>query len=624
MKHMLLLLFLLLVRLGHAQDAQVQRIDPTHWWVGLKNPSLQLLVHGKNLSKATVSVRYPGVDLNNVQPLENPNYLVINLTVSPKATPGTFPITFRIGRQEIQLKYELKARNPTPKAQGVSSADLVYLIMPDRFANGDPSNDKFADMKDPNADRSNPFYRHGGDLQGITNHLDYLRDLGVTALWLNPVTENDQPLTNEGGTMRASYHGYGFTDHYKIDRRLGGNDAYKKLIAEAHAKGIKIIQDAVYNHAGNTCWFLKDLPAKDWLNQWPTYTNTSYKQQPVFDPYASTLDRKTTGDGWFVPFLPDLNTRNPELANYLIQNAIWQVEEFGIDAWRIDTYFYNDLAFMNRCNKALLDEFPTMHIFGESWVSTVAEQAYFTENTLRLPGQNAYRSNLPGSMDFQVYQALNDVLRPDAPADANFKLYQTLAQDFLYKDASRNLVFMDNHDTDRFLSVIGDDLNRFKSGVAFTLTTRGIPQLYYGTEILMKNFKNPTDAEVRKDFPGGFPGDKENKFTAAGRTARENEAFAYVRKLANYRKQSLALQTGKLMQFLPMDGIYTYFRYNNAQAVMVVMNGNKAEKTLETARFAERLNGFKSARNVVTDEIITNLSSLTIPAQSTLVLELRK
>lgn len=616
----LILAFALLLRPVSAQDVQLKRVDPMHWWVGMKNPVVQLLVYGPNIGKATVKASYPGVTLGDAKPLENPNYLVVDMLVSEKARPGKFPIQFRVGKQRLEYTYELKPRNPAPKAQGVTNADLVYLILPDRFANGDPSNDKLRDMADTSADRSNPFLRHGGDLLGIQNHLPYLKDLGVTALWLNPVTENDQPLTNEQGTMRASYHGYGFTDHYKVDRRLGGNEAYKKLIAEAHKQGIKIIQDAVYNHAGNTCWFLKDLPAKNWLNQWPAYTNTSYKQQPVFDPYSSEIDRKTSSDGWFVPFLPDLNPRNPDLANYLIQNAVWQVEEFGIDAWRIDTYFYNDLAFMNACNKALLDQYPTIHIYGESWVATVAEQAYFTANTLR----TKYRSNLPGAMDFQVWQAINDALRPDAPADANQKLYQTLAQDFLYKDATKNLVFMDNHDTDRFFSVIGEDMNRFKAGVAFTLTTRGIPQLYYGTEILMKNFKDPTDAEVRRDFPGGFAGDTQNKFTAAGRVGSENEAFTYVRKLANYRKNTPALQTGALVQFLPKDGVYVYFRHNDAQTVMVIMNGNKKEMPLDMTRFAERTAGFKSARNIITDEITPNLTALKIPAQGTLVLELRK
>jgi neopullulanase len=317
-----------------------------------------------------------------------------------------------------------------------------------------------------------------------------------------------------------------------------------------------------------------------------------------------------------VPFLPDLNQTNPILANYLIQNAIWQVEEFGVDAWRIDTYMYNNLEFMNRCNKALLDEYPNIHLFGESWTGNVPNQAYFTRNNI----ESKFRCNLPGTMDFQVYNGINETLKQNNPEI----VYGILAQDYLYKDATRHLVFLDNHDTDRYFSVIGEDLDKFKMGVIFTLTTRGIPQLYYGTEFLMKNVKNPSDAEVRKDFPGGFPGDKENKFTAEGRTKTENDVFNCVRKLANYRKQSPVLQTGKLMQFLPQNGVYAYARYNGSQVVMVFMNQQKKEVSLNTDRFAERMAGFNSARNIITDEIISSLGTIKIPAQTALVLELRK
>lgn len=613
----LLCLWSLMIIPAVAQTASIQRIDPANWWIGMKHNTIQLLVYGKNLSKASASVRYPGVKVGKVTPMENPNFVTVDLTISPNTKPGTFPIRFQVGQQQLSFNYRIANRHdPAKRALGLTSADLVYLIMPDRFSNGDPSNDKFPDMADPNADRTNPFYRHGGDLQGVVNHLDYFKELGVTALWLNPVIENDQPLTNEGGTMRSAYHGYGFTDHYRIDRRLGGNEAYKKLVQEAHKRGIKIIQDAVYNHVGANHWFLKDMPSKNWLNQWPKYTNTSYKDQPLLDPYASVLDRKVTSNGWFVPFLPDLNQTNPVVANYLIQHAIWTVEEFGIDAWRIDTYIYNDLPFMNRCNQALLDEFPNIHLFGESWVGNVPNQAYFTRNNI----ESKFKCNLPGGMDFQVYNALNETLKQNNPE----LVYGVLAQDYLYKDATRNLVFMDNHDTDRFFSVIGEDIDKFKMGVIFTLTTRGIPQLYYGTEFLTKNFKNPSDAEVRKDFPGGFPGDKDNKFTADGRNKTENEIFNFTKKLANYRLNTPALQTGKLTQFLPQNGIYAYTRHNGTQTVMVLMNFRTEEIAVDTERFAERMAGFSSARNVLTDEIISGLSLVKVPAKTALVLELRK
>ncbi len=356
----------LMARVTVAQDARIQRVNPTNWWVGMKNPTVQLMVYGPNAGTLTYSLNYPGVKLAKTHTVENPNYAFLDLVISPTAKAGTLKLTGKRGNQTLTQPFVLKARDKTPKGTGVTSADFIYLAMPDRFANGDPANDKFADMADPNADRANPFYRHGGDLAGAAKHLDYLKDLGVTAIWFTPLLENNQPLTNEGGVMRSAYHGYGFTDHYTIDKRFGGNQAYSAFIKSAHAAGFKVVQDAVYNHVGINHWFIKDMPSKDWVHQWPAYTNTSYKYQPITDPHAAETDRRVTLDGWFVPFLPDLNQNNPYVANFLIQHAIWTVEEFGVDAWRVDTYMYNDLPFMNRCNAALMEQYPTIHIFGES------------------------------------------------------------------------------------------------------------------------------------------------------------------------------------------------------------------------------------------------------------------
>ncbi|HEV7349528.1 glycoside hydrolase family 13 protein [Telluribacter sp.] len=614
-----------------AQKIQVQRVEPTNWWVGMKEPRLQLILHGKDLGGSNVEISHPGVRLEQVHTVENPNYLFVDLTVGPDARPGTFnlvltkEVAVRRGRRTTQQRvstsfpYELKARTNELKAQGVDQSDLIYLLLPDRFANGDPSNDRFADMADTKADRNDPFLRHGGDLQGVINHMDYFKEMGVTALWLNPIIENNQPLTNEGGVQRSAYHGYGFTDHYQVDKRLGGNTAYKKLVEVAHASGIKIVQDAVYNHVGINHWFIKDLPMKDWLHQWPTYTNTSYKDQPLVDPYASAIDRKVTSDGWFVPFLPDLNQNNPFVANYLLQHAIWTVEKFGIDAWRVDTYMYNDLEFMNRCNAALLEEYPRLHIFGENWVNSVVNQAYFQRNNLQVP----FKSNLPGCTDFQLQFAINDALNQNIGWNEGVqRLYQVLGQDYVYEDPSKNVIFLDNHDMDRFLSVVGEDMQKYRMGMSWLLTSRGIPQIYYGTEILMKNFKNPSDAEVRKDFPGGFPGDKENKFLTSGRTNAENEAFNFVKKLATYRKNTPALHSGKLMQYLPQDGVYVYFRYDDTKTVMVVMNSNEKEVSLSTARFSERIKSATKAKNVVTDETIPVVETMKLAARTAYVLEL--
>jgi neopullulanase len=598
-----------------SQNAQITRIDPMNWWVGMKNPNLQVLIYGNNISKSKVILNpYAGVKLKKVQTTENPNYLFIDLEIAKNTKAGN--LNFNIGGNNI--KYELKTR--TAKPQGVNQSDFIYLLMPDRFVNGDESNDKFDDLNDKQADRNNPFLRHGGDLAGVSSKLDYLKDLGVTAIWMTPIIENNTTLTDEGGSFRSSYHGYHFTDFYQIDKRFGGNDGYKKFVNDAHAKGIKVVQDAVYNHIGPTAWFYKDLPSKDWINQWDTYTNTSYKEQSIIDPSGSNYDRKICSDGWFTKFLPDLNQRNPLLANYLIQNAVWTTENYNLDAWRIDTYMYNDLEFMNRCNKALMDEFPKIHLFGESWVRSVFNQAYFTKNTVNVP----FKCNLPGTLDFMVQTGILNGLNEEYGWDNGVqKLYQTLAQDALYEDANKNVTFLDNHDTDRYLSLIGEDFDKYKMGITWLLTTRGIPHFYYGTEVLMKNFKNPSDAEVRKDFEGGFKGDKVNKFTAEGRTEKENEAFNFVKKLANFRKNSSAITNGKFMQFVPFDGIYVYFRYSSNQTVMVVSNTNKEDKTIETARFAERLKGAKSAKNVLTETTINDISKLTIPAKTAWVLEVR-
>ncbi|MFB9864853.1 glycoside hydrolase family 13 protein [Rufibacter immobilis] len=617
----LLLVLVLLAFTGQAQQkAAITRVDPTFWWVGMKDQNLQLLVYGPNAGTFTYSIDYPGVTLVKAHTVENPNYAFLDLTLAPQTKPGSFTLTGRKGKQKLTRQYQLKARTNEPKAQGVNASDFIYLVLPDRFANADPKNDKFANMADTQADRSNPFLRHGGDLKGIQNHLGYFEELGATALWLNPIIENNQPLTEEGGTQRSAYHGYAFTDHYQVDRRLGGNDAYKKLIQAAHARGMKVVQDAVYNHVGSNHWFIKDLPSKDWLNQWPAYTNTSHKFQPTIDPHAAQADYDVLRKGWFVPHMPDLNQNNPFVANYLIQHALWTVEHFGVDAWRIDTYLYNEDEFMNRCNQALLNEYPKIHIFGESWVNNVVAQARFVQNTINFP----FKSNQPGTLDFVLFNAINDALNQNFGWDEGVsKIHQTLAQDAVYQDPMKLVTFLDNHDMNRYFSVIGEDLNKYKMGMTWLLTLRGIPSLYYGTEILMKNFKDPSDAEVRKDFPGGFAGDKQNKFTAAGRAERENEAVNFVKKLATYRKNTPALHSGKLTQFVPQEGIYVYFRHDEKKTVLVATNSTDKEAELKTERYKERLQGFSKARNILTDQNLNTLTTIKIPAKTALVLELQ-
>jgi glycosidase len=561
---------------------------PPNWFTRMKWNKVQLMLYGKNIAAAQqVTVNYPGITLKKVHKTGNSNYLFLDIVIAATSKPGLA----KIKTSQFEIDFEIKKHrtaNGSEYAQGLSSKDFIYLIMPDRFSNGDTSNDRIAGMRDQSLNRDTVFNRHGGDLKGIQNHLDYLKQLGVTALWLNPVVENDMPDRTE--------HGYAFTNHYKIDPRLGGEAAYKNLIDAAHASGLKVIQDAVYNHTGLYHFTIQDPPVKDWLHQWPQYTQTNYKDQTIFDPYASTAEKKKMEDGWFTPQMPDLNQNNPYTVNYLIQHAIWTVEEFGIDAWRIDTYAYNDLEFMNRCNQALINDFPQIFMFGESWVHGVPNQSYLTQNNYNIP----FKSNLQATTDFQTLWAITDALTKDFGwTEGVNKLYTTLAQDFVYKDPMRQVIFLDNHDISRFYSVVNENTDKYKCGLTWLLTCRGIPQMYYGDELATPGITWPNDGHVRLDFPGGWPGDKINKFTIQGRNVKDQEIYQHLVTLANYRKTSPALTIGKMMQFLPDDGLYVYFRYTNNQTVMVLINTSKKEKQVDINKFTERVSGFTKHRDIL-------------------------
>jgi neopullulanase len=602
-------------------QAQIKRIDPTNWWVGMENPKLQLLVYGENIGSSEVSLKkYKGVKLKGIQKVENNNYLFIDLEIQAKAKAGKLSFTFSDNVNSFIQNYELKEKEEV-NIQSIIGNDVIYLLMPDRFSNGDYSNDKFADMMDPDMDRSNPWLRHGGDLQGVSNHMDYFKDLGITALWLNPVIENDQPQTNEGGDMRSAYHGYGFTDHYNVDKRLGGNAAYKEMIEKAHLNGIKIIQDAVYNHVGINHYFLKDMPMKSWLNQWETYTNTNYKGHTVPAPNSSVYDKSRTTDGWFMPFLPDLNQNNPLVANYLIQHAIWTVQEFGIDAFRIDTYMYNDMDFMNSCNDALKKQFPNIFLFGESLASPMPNQAAFVRNKMELP----FMANIESTVDYQLHMAMLAGLKENYGWNEGVnRMYQILTLDYLYQTPDKLVTYLDNHDENRFLSEVGEDMRKFKMGLSWLMTIRGIPEIYYGTELAVKNFKNPTDAEVRKDFPGGWKEDDANKFKVGGRTKLEQETFEFTKKLIQIRKESKAICKGTFTQFLPFDdGIYAYFRIYDDESIMVISNASENEHIVDVTRFEEVLKGKREAEELLTDKK-TDLSNLRLGAFEVKVLKILK
>ena len=611
-------IFIILVLLSPVTSLfaqKLERVEPMFWFTGMQNPKLQLLVHGDQIARTTVTLNYPGVKLVKVNKVENPNYLFLDLSLSATVKPGTFPINFLVnGKKIFSYSYELKTRDKSAgRIQGVTQKDFIYLLMPDRFANGDKTNDVVKGLNETALNRDSMYYRHGGDIQGVMNHLNYLKDLGVTTVWMTPEVENDM--------AQASYHGYAVTDHYKIDPRYGTNALYKQYVEAAHAKGMKVIKDIVHNHIGTQHWFYKDLPMKSWLNQWPKYTQTSYRDQTVMDTHAATADRKQMLNGWFVPSMPDLNEQNPYVQNYLTQNHIWWIEYAGIDGLRLDTYPYNDPAYMADWAIKIKAEFPKLSIFGETFVNGVANQAFFTQgNTVN----RGFDTHLPGITDMAVKDAIYEALNgKNGWTDGINRLYDVVAHDFLYQDPTRNCIALDNHDMSRFYSVVNEDFDKYKMGMAILLTMRGIPQMYYGTEILMKNFSNP-DGLVRSDFPGGWEGDKKDKFVADGRTAKENEAFNYVKTLANFRKNSAALQNGKLMQFVPQDDVYVYFRYTAdvKGTVMVIVNNTEKEKNLNTERFVERTAGITVARNVLTNENLA-FKEIKVPAKTTLVLELK-
>ena len=597
-------------------SAQTIEAYPTNWFVQMKYNKVQILLRKPSAFKSNtkVQVNYPGVSLLKTHYFANPNYLAIDVEVSKNAKPGEVKLLIQEGGQTTSFNWTLKNRrtgNGTQFAQGVNSKDFIYFLMPDRFSNGDKSNDKVAGLKDQSLDRDSIFLRHGGDLQGVFNHLDYLQGLGVTSLWMTPVLENDMPNRTE--------HGYAATNQYAIEKRFGGEAAYLKLSDALHQRGMKLIQDIVYNHSGRFHFLVQDAPDNTWLHQWPKFTEPSHKEQVIFDPYASKTEQLKMTDGWFTPEMPDLNHSNPFMAKFLTQNAIWSVETFGVDGFRIDTYKYNDLPFVNQLNQNLKNDFPSITSFGESWVHGVAAQAYFVENNMNVP----FKSNLQGGQDFQTlfYGILPALNEPFGWTDGVTKLYTTLSNDFLYKDASRNVLFLDNHDMTRILSSLGESVPKLKVALAWLFTCRGIPQLYYGTEVMMKGIANP-DGWVRLDFPGGWEGDKKNAFTGEGLTTEEKAIQAYTKSLGNYRKQSTALQTGKMMQFIPNNGLYVYFRYDAKSTVMCVMNTDKQTRTVDMNDFSERTKGFNGGKDIITNQQIN--TKFEIPPMSMQVIELTK
>jgi glycosidase len=615
MNKVLLVVFCLISGVAYAQKVQpdFHHVEPSFWWLGMKNSSVQILFHNKNLNVGSyqASVKYDGVILKESKKVENPHFLFLTLEISSTAKAGKVPVLFTDGKKSFTHYYELKNKSTDKnRVMGFNSSDVIYLIMPDRFANGDVKNDSIPGMLEA-THRNMPYGRHGGDLKGISDHLNYLNNFGVTALWLNPVLENDQKT--------ASYHGYAITDLYKVDRRFGTNEDYVDFIAKSHQLGMKVIQDMVFNHIGNDHWLMHDIPERDWIHVFPEFTRSNYSAPIISDPYQAKDDAVMMSDGWFDTTMPDLNQKNALLANYLIQNTLWWIEYAGIDGIRMDTYPYPDKDFMARWAKEVITEYPTFNIVGEVWMNSTAAVAYWQKGATNNDG---YQSNLPSVTDFPFYGAVPQALGDQARGNSGMgRLYNLLNQDFLYPNANGNVTFLDNHDVTRFYTSIGKNLNKFKMGMAFLLTTRGIPQLYYGTELLMEGNGN-NHSELRSDFPGGWLGDTKNAFTKEGRTSEQNEAYDYMRTLLNWRKNEPVIHTGKLTHYSVRDNMYVYFRYTNEKSIMVIMNGNTTEKVLNTKRFAENLKDAKKGMNVLTKETISDLTDLHVPAQSALIIAL--
>ncbi len=612
-----------------AAKVTIDRIDPTDWYVGMKNPQLQLMVYGKDIAMVQeVTTDYPDARIDSVVHLESPNYLLIYINLKG-AKAGTMTLELKAKNQNIKVAYQLKEREKAgSERKGFTNADVLYMLMPDRFAQGAHHTAQVKGMNTYQEDRSQPSLRHGGDLEGIREHLGYFKDLGVTALWFTPVLENNSPDSDNGF---STYHGYATTDYYKVDPRFGSNDDYRQLADAAHAQGLKMVMDMIFNHCGFEHPWVTDMPSKDWFNthEWlkeskgtsnPTksFLQTSYKLTPVKDPYASQIDLHETVDGWFVPTMPDLNQRNPHVMTYLIQNSIWWIETVGIDGIRMDTYPYADKKGMAQWMKTLDEEYPNFNTVGETWVTEPAYTAAWQKDS-KLSEENSYLKTV---MDFSFFDKLNQAKHEETDAWWNGlnRIYNSFVYDYLYPNPSSVMAFIDNHDTDRFLGN-GCDSLMLKQALALLLTVNRIPQLYYGTEILMNGTKEVTDGNVRKDFPGGFPGDQHNAFTKEGRTKAEQQMFQWTSRLLHWRQGNEVISKGKQIQFIPYDGIYVIARQYKGHTVLTILNGTTKPATMQVKRYAEVINNTQRAKDILTGRYYDLSTNLELRPRQSLVLE---
>lgn len=608
------IIFLLLV--SSNLFAQIDRVEPPFWYANMQNPEVQIMFYGKDIAQNEVTVSN-NVIINNVRKTENPNYLFVTIdTKNLVAQELTFSFS-KNKKTVFSKKYELRKRKENSRLRkSYDASDMIYLIMPDRFANGNVNNDNDKSVIEK-SDRKNPGGRHGGDIEGVINHIDYLKELGVTALWSTPMCEDNDKA--------YSYHTYGQSDVYRIDPRYGTNEEYVKLSEALHKNDMKLIKDYVTNHWGAEHWMFKDMPTYDWFHQFPGYSQSNYRMTTQYDTNAAAIDKKQCMDGWFVPSMPDLNQSNPLVLNYLNQNAIWWIEYADLDGFRVDTYSYNDKEGIAKWTKAITDEYPYFNIVGEVWMHDQAQISYWQKDSPIAKIQN-YNSYLPSVMDFTLHDAFGSVFNEDRPNwnDGMIKVYDNFVNDFLYANTNNIMTFVENHDTNRFNQIYKNDFKKYQLAMTLLATVRGTPQLYYGSEIGMAGDKGKGDADIRQDFPGGWVGDAQNAFSKSGRTTVQNQYFDFTSKLFNWRKNNPVVALGKMKHYVPENNVYVYFRYNDAQSVMVVINNSDEKRTFNTKRFSESIQNFTSGVDVMNGEIVNNIENISINPKSSLILELKK
>ena len=606
-------LFFLLISVS--AFAQIDRVEPPFWYAGMNLSSVQIMFYGKNIAQYDVAVSN-NVVIENIRKTENPNYVFVTIDTKDVA-PSELTFSFKNKNKVVfTKKYELKKRKENSKfRKSYDSSDMIYLIMSDRFANGNPNNDSTKETFEK-SDRNKPGGRHGGDIEGIIKNLDYIKELGATAVWPTPICEDND--------KEYSYHGYGQSDVYKIDPRYGTNEDYVRLSAELHKRGMKNIMDYVTNHWGIEHWMINDLPTYDWLHQFPGYARTNDRKTTQSDPNASKIDAKICVDGWFVKSMPDLNQSNPLVMNYLTQNAIWWIEYADLDGFRVDTYPYADKESIAKWTKNITDEYPNFNIVGEAWMYTQAAISYWQKDS-PISRIQSYNSNLPSVMDFTLQDAITKVFNEDKETwtDGMVKVYDNFSNDFLYANTNNLLIFTENHDTNRFNEIYKNDFKKYQMAMTLLATVRGIPQLYYGSEIGMAGNKNKGDADIRKDFPGGWNGDINNAFTKSGRTIEQQKYFDFTSKLFNWRKSATVIHSGKMTHYIPENNVYVYFRYTEAESVMVVINNSNNNQTFKMKRFNESIQNYQTGKDILSGKTVDLKNDITIEEKSVLVLELK-